>query len=129
MHDSMFFNTTVDDDSQLRCAVNVSSDPGFVLSVYGGLNKTLDSVPGDQCSRPYVQLSRTIPLKNGQGGQYQCQLHLNGTLVHTKIFHSNLPEPGGEVTHPQPWFLYATLLLIPVTVLLALLTAMLLFRC
>ena len=87
--DTMSFNPISHNDSLLRCEVNVSREPGLVLSVFrdGCESKRVRSAPGDAAAvdRPYVTLSETVPLRGG--GRYECQLHLNKDLITESIFH------------------------------------------
>ncbi|XP_053288840.1 uncharacterized protein LOC128449605 isoform X2 [Pleuronectes platessa] len=126
VYDAMTFNLTAHNDSLLRCEINVTREPGFVLSIVNNGSKTqsVDSAPGvPVVARPYVTLSVTISLRGG--GKYECQLHLNKDLITKSIFHLPLP---GVVEYPEPWVLYAALLLVPVPFLLVLVPA-LLCRC
>ncbi|XP_034384931.1 uncharacterized protein LOC117728233 isoform X2 [Cyclopterus lumpus] len=128
VYDTMVFNLTAHNDSLLWCQVNMTPDPGFVLSIShnGRKLQPADSAPGDAgAALPYVTLSETIPLKSE--GEYECQLHLNRDLITKNIFY-HLREPGVEV-FPEPWLLYMALLLVPVTILLSLVTALLVYRC
>lgn len=90
--DTMTFNRTGHNDSQLRCEVNVTQDPAFVLFIFhdGRKLQTVDSAPGDAVTAlPYVTLSEAISLSSG--GKYECQLHLNGDLTTKSIFHYHPP--------------------------------------
>ncbi|XP_056143049.1 uncharacterized protein LOC130118634 [Lampris incognitus] len=124
--DAIFFNATAEHDNQLQCAVRVSHDLGFVLSVtHDGLKQTIDSIAGNNVSDlPYVPLAGSVPLS--KFGDYECQLHLNDTLIDRRTFQHNPPEPE-KTDYPQPWLLYVAILQTPLTVLLFLLTAMLLY--
>ncbi|KAK1895672.1 Junctional adhesion molecule-like [Dissostichus eleginoides] len=75
---------------------------------------------------PFISLSETVPLRGK--GEYECQLHLNKDLVTKSIFHYQTPEPN-VMLFPEPWFLYGALLLVPFTILLALITALLMYSC
>ncbi|XP_076004694.1 uncharacterized protein LOC142999142 [Genypterus blacodes] len=137
VYDTMFFNTTSNNSNLLQCAVNVSWDPAFVLSILqGGLNLKIQK-PAEQ-TLPYVTLSESVTPNCSE--EYECQLHLNAELITTKIFFYNgaviTNDGGGEKNEtaeadpdvavlPQPWLLYLLLILVPVTVLLAVLTALL----
>ncbi|XP_051263364.1 uncharacterized protein LOC127367511 isoform X2 [Dicentrarchus labrax] len=127
VYDTVNFKPTSHNQSLLCCEVNVTQGPGFVLSIFHiGYNlQTVDTAPGNVSALPYVTLSQTIYLRNK--GKYECQLHLNEELVAKNIYY-HLPEPDVEV-FPEPWFLYVALLLVPVTILLSLVTAMLMYRC
>lgn len=86
--DTMIFNTTGHNDSQLRCEVNVTRDPAFVLSIFhdGAKLQTVGCAPRDaDAALPHVTLSETISLSSG--GKYECQLHLNGDLITKSVFH------------------------------------------
>ncbi|XP_034467739.1 uncharacterized protein LOC117777218 isoform X1 [Hippoglossus hippoglossus] len=126
VYDAMTFNLAAPNDSLLHCEINVTREPGFVLSIDHNGHKTqsVDSAPGvPVVARPYVTLSETISLRGG--GKYECQLHLNKDLITKSILHLLLP---GVVEYPEPWLLYAALLLVPVTFLLVL-VPVLLCRC
>ncbi|XP_071376456.1 uncharacterized protein [Centroberyx affinis] len=127
VYDTMFFSTA-ENDTQLHCAVNVSWDPGFVLSVSrGGFNQSCVSAPRENVpALPYVTLSGTFPL--GSRGGYDCQLHLNGTQITKKSIHHNPPEPDELKVYPEPWLLYTAIVLVPFTVLLVMITALLIYR-
>ncbi|KAK9514198.1 hypothetical protein VZT92_027681 [Zoarces viviparus] len=146
VYDTM--NFTAHNDSLLWCQVNVTPDPGFVLSIFhnGCKLQPADCAPGDAgAALPYVTLSETVPLRSK--GEYECQLHLNGDLITKSIFyHSPMAEVDGDaerngsltrlttasvvVVFPEPWLLYMALLLVPIVILLSLVTALLLmYRC
>ncbi|XP_068425868.1 uncharacterized protein [Clinocottus analis] len=147
VYDTMIFNLTAHNDSLLQCEVNVTPDPGFVLFIlHNGLKlPPADSAPGEAgASLPYVTLSETIPLRSE--GEYECQLHLNRDLITKSIFvHLPVADDGGDaaiffaltspttvsgvVVFPEPWLLYMALLLVPITILLSLVTALLVYRC
>ncbi|XP_074508751.1 uncharacterized protein LOC141778411 isoform X2 [Sebastes fasciatus] len=144
VYDTMIFNLTGHNDSLLRCEVNVTRDPAFVLFIFhnGWKLQPVDSAPGDAgADLPYVTLSESISPQND--GEYECQLHLDGDLITKSIFHYQPPvaEDGGDaeknvslsepgvVVFPEPWLLYAALLLVPITVLLSVLTALMMYRC
>lgn len=125
VYDSVSLNTT-QDGSWLQCAVRVSWDPGFVLSIsHIGSNQTLESDSKD-CDPAllYVTLSVTIPLM--KSGGYECRLHLNSTLITKNTFSHNLPDE--LKVYPEPWLLYAAMLLVPVTLLLGVTTVLLICR-
>ncbi|XP_040899392.1 uncharacterized protein LOC121185402 isoform X2 [Toxotes jaculatrix] len=147
--DTMIFNLTNNNESLLRCEVNVTREPGFVLSISHNGNKlqTVDLVPGDDVAAlPYVTLSQTISLQSG--GKYECQLHLNDDIITKNIFNylpSTRSEEGGDAEKniftprqpvsesgegkfPEPWLLYAALLLVPSTVLLSLIIALMMCK-
>ncbi|XP_068592543.1 uncharacterized protein [Cebidichthys violaceus] len=150
VYDTMIFNLTAHNDSLLWCKVNVTPDPGFVLSIFhnGCKPQSADSAPGDAgAALPYVTLSQTVPLRSE--GEYECQLHLNGDLITKSVFHYRPPvaEVDGDaekncsltfpttasepavVVFPEPWLLYMALLLVPIIILLSLVTALLMYRC
>ncbi|KAM7383073.1 hypothetical protein PAMP_002755 [Pampus punctatissimus] len=120
VYDTMLFNLTSRNDSQLECKVNVTRDPRMVLSIIHNECK-VQTVKDAVTALPYITLSETISLKGG--GKYECQLHLDKNLITKSIFHWHPPEPD-VVVCPEPWFLYAGLLLVPTTILLVLVTAM-----
>ncbi|XP_030249865.1 uncharacterized protein LOC115567416 isoform X3 [Sparus aurata] len=140
--DTMTFNLSGHNNS-LLCEVNVTHDPGFVLTVFhdGYKLQTGDSsASGDSYSYlPFVTLSEAVLLRSN--GTYECQLHLNEDLITASIFHYHPPEPkdAGKnvsatdqpdklVEYKEPWHLYTALLLVPTIFLLVLLTAMLICR-
>ncbi|XP_059194925.1 uncharacterized protein LOC131976054 [Centropristis striata] len=147
LYDNLTFNLINHSDSLLRCEVNVSQDARFVLSIFhnGYKLQPVDCAPRDtSAALHYGTLSETISLR--KEGEYECQLHLNETLVTNSTFHYHLndaadAEKNVSVTppitdsepslgpFPEPWFLYVALLLVPVSTLLALLTALLIYRC
>ncbi|XP_022619964.1 uncharacterized protein LOC111235729 [Seriola dumerili] len=147
VHDTMNFNLTSHNDSLLRCEVNVSLQSGLVLSIFhdGCKAQPVDPAQGDaDAALPFVTLSETISL-NGSG-KYECQLHLNEDLIMKSTFHYLPPVAvqGGDarknlmttrptitsdvVVYPEPWLLYVSLLLVPITILLGLVTALLMYR-
>ncbi|XP_008288752.1 uncharacterized protein LOC103363679 [Stegastes partitus] len=145
VYDSMLFKPTNLNASLLHCEVKVTQDDGFALSIlHNGCSlHSVISAAGDGVSaQPYVTLSETIPVQ--AGGKYECQLRLKEDLIMKSIFHSDLPGAETNVTacspvipvsdvpdvpeFPEPWLLYVALLLVPVTVLLTLATALLLRR-
>ncbi|KAI4810873.1 hypothetical protein KUCAC02_013800 [Chaenocephalus aceratus] len=88
---------------------------------------TVGSAPGEaDAALPFISLSETVPLRGK--GEYECQLHLNKDLVTKSIFRYQTPEPN-VMLFPEPWFLYGALLLVPFTILLALITALLIYSC
>ncbi|XP_010788697.1 uncharacterized protein [Notothenia coriiceps] len=129
IYDTMFFNSTGHNDSLLQCGVNVTRRTGFSLSiVHNGIKlQPVGSAPGEaDAALPFISLSETVPLRGK--GEYECQLHLNKDLVTKSIFHYQTPELN-VMLFPEPWFLYGALLLVPFTILLALITALLMYRC
>ncbi|XP_036930421.1 uncharacterized protein LOC119006140 isoform X1 [Acanthopagrus latus] len=146
VHDTMTFNLSGHNDSLLRCEVNVTHNPGFVLTIFhdGYKLETGDSsASGDSnSSLHFVTLSEAVLLSSD--GTYECQLHLNEDLVTTSIFDYHLPvaeepkdagknvsatvQPDKPVEYKEPWHLYIALLLVPTIVLLVLLTALLIRR-
>ncbi|XP_065813618.1 uncharacterized protein [Labrus bergylta] len=118
VYDSMFFNITAHEDPLLCCEVNVTRDPAVVLSIYheGSKLETGDSAPEEAAAAlPYVTLSKSVHVRGG--GNYECQLHLNADLITNSSFQYN---PSGVEVFPEPWPLYGSLLLVPITVLLGL---------
>ncbi|XP_074508752.1 uncharacterized protein LOC141778411 isoform X3 [Sebastes fasciatus] len=92
VYDTMIFNLTGHNDSLLRCEVNVTRDPAFVLFIFhnGWKLQPVDSAPGDAgADLPYVTLSESISPQND--GEYECQLHLDGDLITKSIFHYQPP--------------------------------------
>ncbi|KAK5921994.1 hypothetical protein CgunFtcFv8_019302 [Champsocephalus gunnari] len=129
IYDTMIFNPTGHNDSLLRCGVNVTRSTRFALSiVHDGIKlQPVGSAPGEaDAALPFISLSETVPLRGK--GEYECQLHLNKDLVTKSIFHYQTPEPN-VMLFPEPWFLYGALLLVPFTILLALITALLIYSC
>ncbi|XP_031723382.1 uncharacterized protein LOC116394439 [Anarrhichthys ocellatus] len=148
VYDTMIF--TAHNDSLLWCEVNVTPDPGFVLSIFhnGCKLQPADCAPGAVgAALPYVTLSKTVPLRSK--GRYECQLHQNGDLITKSIFyyHSPVAEVDGDaerngsltclttasepavVVFPEPWLLYMAFLLVPIVILLSLVTALLMYTC
>ncbi|XP_035494539.2 uncharacterized protein LOC118313266 isoform X2 [Scophthalmus maximus] len=145
IYDAMTFNLPEHNDSLLRCEVNVTRGPGFVLSILrdGRKPQTVDSAPGTAVTLlTHVTLSETVLLRGG--GEYECQLHLNEDLVVKSIIHylSTAGEGGGAgeivltpwptvvsesgvVEFPEPWLLYVLHLLVPFAFLLGLVTSLL----
>ncbi|KAM7421375.1 hypothetical protein PAMA_015489 [Pampus argenteus] len=119
VYDTMLFNLIGHNDSQLQCKINVTRDPRMVLSIIHNGCK-VQTAEKAVTALPYVTLSETISLKDG--GKYECQLHLDKNLITKSTFHWHPHEPD-VVVCPQPWFLYAALLLVPTTVLLVLVIA------
>ncbi|XP_054478204.1 uncharacterized protein LOC129110079 [Anoplopoma fimbria] len=150
VYDTMIFNLTTHNDSLLWCEVNVTPDPGFVLSIFhnGCTLQPPEHAPRDAgAGLPYVTLSKNIRLRSE--GVYECQLQLNGELITKRIFHyqPEVTEVGGDadkngsltcstavfepsvVVFPEPWILYIALLLVPIIILLSIVTTMLMHRC
>ncbi|XP_071240062.1 uncharacterized protein [Salvelinus alpinus] len=128
IHDLMFFGLDPDNETQLMCAVNVSRDDGFFLSLLQDgskvFQKTIDLLhPSMSLS---VTLSVILPLEKGKN--YECQIHLGSTLIMSQPFQQPLETPAVEKVLPEPVFLFVAILLVPITVLLALLTALLVLR-
>ncbi|KAK5862012.1 hypothetical protein PBY51_017445 [Eleginops maclovinus] len=129
VYDTIIFNPTSHNDSLLHCRVNVTRSKGFALSiVQDGIKlQPVGFAPDDaDAALPFISLYETVPLR--RKGEYECQLHLNKDLVTKSIFDYQPPEPN-VMLPPEPWFLYAGLLLVPFTILLALVTALLVYRC
>ncbi|KAM8871287.1 uncharacterized protein AB9W97_017681 isoform 2-T2 [Spinachia spinachia] len=135
VYDTLIFNSTAHNVSLLRCEVNVTHDPRFVLSISqnGYRPRPNDSARGDAAEAPpFVTLSVTVPLSIH--GENVCELHLNWDLITKSIFHH--PPPAGvdgdaaseRGAFPEPWLLYASLLLVPIVTLLGLVTALLACR-
>ncbi|KAM6994708.1 uncharacterized protein LKV04_007053 [Tautogolabrus adspersus] len=118
VYDSMIFNITAHDDSLLCCEVKVTRDPGVVLSIFhnGSKLETGDSAPEEAAAAlPYVTLSKSVHVRDG--GNYECQLHLNADLITKSSFHY---YQSGVKVFPEPWALYGSILMVPITVLLGL---------
>lgn len=84
----------------LRCTVNVTSHPGFVLSILcdGQKTKSIDSDPGSHgVNLPYVSLSETVRVE-GDDGKYECRLHLNRHLVTNRSFESYVGKGAAPMT-------------------------------
>lgn len=90
--DSMFFG--LENETQLMCAVNVSRDDGFVLSLLQDgskvFQKTIDPLHPSM-SLP-VTLSVILPLEKGKN--YECQIHLGSTMIMSQPFQQPLETPG-----------------------------------
>ncbi|KAK5614053.1 hypothetical protein CRENBAI_011771 [Crenichthys baileyi] len=143
IYDTMNFNLTNHNDTLLRCEVNMSKDFDFALSVIkdGCVLQGSDSAAGRVMNRGIVTLSQTVSLRGG--GKYECQLQLRDDLITTSSFYSK-PTAAGEdgknataacspvisnlEQYPEPWFLYVSLLLVPILFLLTLTTCMLMRR-
>lgn len=141
VYDTVIFSLTSHNDSLLRCEVNVTRDPGFALSIFhdGCKLQPVDSAPGDAGAAAllFVTLSETISVQSK--GEYECRLQLNGDLITKSIFQYHPPaaDDGGDAvknilltcpTVSEPWLLYLALLLVPITILLALIVALLIYR-
>ncbi|XP_026172691.1 uncharacterized protein LOC113136255 [Mastacembelus armatus] len=148
VYDTMIFNLTNDNGSLLQCEINVTvtGEFGVVLSISHNGTKLQTVASGDAVpGQPYVTLSKTLSLRGS--GKYECQLHLNEKLITKSIFHYHLSvtvEVAGGGTNaltagsttvsavvefPEPWLLYVALLLVPITVLLGLVTALQVQHC
>lgn len=98
--DTMTFNLTGHNDSQLCCLVKVTPDPGLALSIFhdGVKAQSNESATGDRvAATPYVTLSETISLRGAR--EYECQLYLNKHLITKSVFHYH---PTGNTIPPQP---------------------------
>ncbi|XP_077950894.1 uncharacterized protein LOC144382907 isoform X1 [Gasterosteus aculeatus] len=127
VYDNMIFNSTAHNVSLLRCEVNVTDDPRLVLSISqnGDRLRSNASARGyAERAPPFVTLSETVPLSIH--GEYVCELRLNRDLITKSIFHQ---PPPGRGAFPEPWFLYVSLLLVPIVILLSLVAALLVCRC
>ncbi|XP_034554196.1 uncharacterized protein LOC117823205 [Notolabrus celidotus] len=139
IYDTMIFNLTAHNDSLLCCEVKVTRYPNLFLSIFhdGSKLHSVDSAPNSTAAaQPYVTLSMNVSVRGG--GKYECQLHLNAVLIMKSSFLHNPPVSGeeqdadknvslpcsptvcdpGAVVFPEPWFLYGSLLLVPITILL-----------
>lgn len=97
--DTMTFNLTGHNNSVLRCEVNVSQQPGYVLSIlHNGCNlEAVSSISGDgEAAQPFITLSKNISLRGR--GEYECQLHLDKDLITNR---SLLYTPLGNYLHSQ----------------------------
>ncbi|XP_068180529.1 uncharacterized protein [Antennarius striatus] len=127
VYDNMIFSLSGHNDSLLRCEVNVTRDPGFVLFIFhdGHKVQTSNSAP-EATALPYITLSETMSLRGK--GKYECQLHLNDNLITNSFLHHQAlggdagrnASVASEIVFPEPWILYAGLLLVPVVFLLGL---------
>ncbi|XP_028280898.1 uncharacterized protein LOC114448865 [Parambassis ranga] len=138
VHDTMLFNVTVHNGSLLRCEVNVTRDPGLSLVIVHNNSCRLQTEDSAAGGAVHTALSASAPLRGG--GRYECRLSLEGLLITQSFFYSHLPVSGeaGQtdtgatahppVVYPEPWFLYVTLLLVHVIVLLVILAAMLRYK-
>ncbi|CAJ1062815.1 uncharacterized protein LOC122881741 isoform X1 [Xyrichtys novacula] len=133
VYDTMSFNLTHQNDSLLRCEVKASCDPALVLSIFRDGVK-LQSVNRDPRCAAAAQLPVTLSesVCGKGGGKYECQLHLNQNLITKSSFYYNPPVTEDKnvsitasptVSVPEPWFLYGSLLLVPIIFLLVLITA------
>ncbi|XP_010903657.1 uncharacterized protein LOC105031109 [Esox lucius] len=118
IYDSLSFHPV---NNTLLCAVNVSWDPRFVLSVRhkGSKASLVRSATGPfQLITP---LSISLPLEKNK--DYECQLNLSSTVLLNQTFKQ--PVETSEKELPEPVFLFVAILLVPITVFLALLIAVL----
>ena len=76
--DSAIFDVLPESKDQLRCAINVSQDPGLNLSMYHN-GVPIDTRRNDTLFSPFRQLSVYIPLK--EAGNYECKLNLASKLI------------------------------------------------
>ncbi|XP_046883146.1 uncharacterized protein LOC124472394 [Hypomesus transpacificus] len=116
IYDSAIFDVLPESKDQLRCAINVSQDPGLNLSMYHN-GVPIDTRRNDTLFSPFRQLSVYIPLK--EAGNYECKLNLASKLILNRNY-SYYPE---EKILPEPWILYVAIVSIPFTGILILLTA------
>lgn len=104
--DNLFLDLTGPNNTLLRCTVNVTSHPGFVLSILpnGQKPQGIGSHPGNHSTDlPCVSLSDTLRVE-GYGGKYECQLHLNKHLIASRSFDSLMakyfpPLTGKDFIH------------------------------
>lgn len=147
IYDKMFLDLTGTNNTMLRCTVNVTSHPSFVLSIVcnGQKPQRIGSDPGNyRGDLSYVSLTETVQVE-GDDGRYECQLHLNKHLITSRSFDSLMgkkfpPLTGENRTNlrrntdadaqvfPEPWFLYVGLLLVPIITLLCVLTPLLICK-
>ncbi len=114
--DTLIFKLTAHNDSLLRCEVNVTPVPGFVLSIHldGRRLPTVDSALGDyNTSLLYIILSETVSMRNE--GTYECQLHLNEDLISKSIFHYHQPGNNPLLTDFISMHAHHTLVVNPYT--------------
>lgn len=91
--DNMALNLTGPNSTLLRCTVNVTSHPGFALSILcdGQKTQSVESNPGGHGIKvPYVSLSETVRVEV-DNGTCECRLHLNNNLITSRSF-ENLVE-------------------------------------
>ncbi|XP_027869407.1 uncharacterized protein LOC114142360 isoform X2 [Xiphophorus couchianus] len=125
VHDAMTFDLCSRHDSLLRCEVTVSHDPGLTLTLSRNDCVVQSSAPSERrAANGTVTLAATVPLTGN--GQYGCQLKLHDVLITSSNFHSQQADERRR--YPEPWLLYAGLLLVPALVLLAMSAAMLMCR-
>ncbi|MEQ2185131.1 hypothetical protein GOODEAATRI_015062 [Goodea atripinnis] len=103
----------------------MSEDFDFALSVIkdGCVLQSSDSAAGRVMNQGIVTLSQTVSLRGE--GKYECQLQRRDDLITTSTFYS---KPTDLEQYPEPWFLYVSLLLVPILFLLTLATCMLMRR-
>lgn len=85
----------------LRCAVNVTSHPGFVLSILCDGQKTQSTgsdLGSDGTNLTYVTLSETVR-EEGDDGKYECLLHLNKHLITSRSFEKLVGKDTDRSTH------------------------------
>ncbi|KAL0984806.1 hypothetical protein UPYG_G00147160 [Umbra pygmaea] len=121
IYDSLFLGLHPEDNGTLLCAVNVSQDLRFVLSIlHNGYELAHKQNPR---RTPLISLlSVSHPLENDK--EYECQLKLNSTLILRHTFKQPLETSAAQELFPEPVFLYGAILLVPIIVLLALITTM-----
>ncbi|XP_056900829.1 uncharacterized protein LOC130532298 isoform X1 [Takifugu flavidus] len=109
IHDTVIFDVVTHNRSLLSCQVNVSADPGFVLSILYNGHKICSGKPEcwergcNLAPQLHVLLSVTISLTHG--GKYECQLHFNKTLLTKMVSDYIMHEQDVEI-FPEPWLYY-----------------------
>ncbi|KAG7469043.1 hypothetical protein MATL_G00124470 [Megalops atlanticus] len=122
LHGPMSFDLAPWASSSLACSVEVSPHPDFSLTVLRGgvvvqsMQNRSDTPPSDaprsdtpRSDAPHSMLSVIVPLDYSE--DHECRLSLNGSVILSQTFSSRV-----EVL-PEPVFLYAAILLVPVIVL------------
>lgn len=96
--DTVIFDLVTHNRSLLSCQVNVSADPGFVLSILYNGHKIRSGKP--ECWEMGCNLSVTILLTHG--GKYECRLYLNKNLI-TKMVSDYILHGNIINSHMQCW--------------------------
>ncbi|XP_023660482.1 uncharacterized protein [Paramormyrops kingsleyae] len=111
VHGPMTFNISDELKRKLQCNIEVSGNSNLYLTMFRDGREVARSQ--NDTSDHHTGLSALIPFENGR--EYECQLNLGSTVVLTRSF--RLQKPHAQDL-PEPVFLYAIILLIPLSVLL-----------
>ncbi|XP_048859757.1 uncharacterized protein LOC125748556 [Brienomyrus brachyistius] len=121
VHGPMTFNISDELERKLQCNIKVSENSNLYLTVFRDGKEVARSQ--NDPSNHHTGLSALIPFENGR--EYECQLNLGSTVVLTRSF--MLQKPHAQDL-PEPVFLYAIILLIPLSVLLVFLVILLIHK-